>query len=84
MDPVGGGQVEHKVTASTFGAGAGVTVAGFVNWVLAEYVFHEPAPLEVQAFVLLLVTVAGAFGAGYLAPHTSRAGGGRAVQDLNL
>lgn len=64
--------VEHKVTASTFGAGAGLTIAAFINWALAEYVFHGDVPEPVQAFVLLAVTSGGAFLLGYSAPHTAR------------
>lgn len=65
--------VEPKVKAAAAGSGAGAVSAGFVLWLLDAYVFRAgDVPAAVVALVLLVVPVALAFVAGYLAPHMPR------------
>lgn len=68
--------VEAKVKAAATGAGVGVAVAEFVNWVIDRYAITPdvvgdlPAPVSVA--VPLLVAAGLAWLAGYRARHTAR------------
>ena len=76
--------VETKVVAGTAGAGAGAVVSQFVLWLLgcwawgaswaAEKAVDAVAavPGPVSALIVLVITVIGAYIAGWLAPHTHR------------
>ena len=76
--------IESKVYAATLGSGAGTILSGFLLWILgvtfwgassdaAQSVTAASAvPAPVAALVTLLLTIGGAFAAGYAAPHTSR------------
>lgn len=77
-------KVETKVIAATAGGGAGAVVGTFLLWIMGAGLWHagwsaeqavaatSAVPGPVAALVPLLVTVAGAFLGGYLAPHTPR------------
>lgn len=60
--------VEAKVQASTGAAAA----SGLILWALGAYVFRGGVPDVIVSWVYVLVPGVLAFGAGYLARHTSR------------
>ncbi len=61
------GVVAAKVSAATIGA----AVAGFVLWVLGEYVFDgNDIPAAVEALVMLVVPAVAAFASGYAKPRS--------------
>jgi hypothetical protein len=60
--------VETKVKASTAAAAA----SGLALWALGRYVFKGDVPDVVASWVYVIIPAALAFGAGYLARHTSR------------
>ncbi len=61
------GVVAAKVTAATIGA----AVAGFVLWLLGEYVFDgNDIPAAVEALVMLVVPAVAAFASGYVKPRS--------------
>ncbi len=63
------GPVETKVTAATTAA----VLSSLVVWALDEYAFPaDTVPGVVEAAVVLLVTGAVTFLAGYMAKHTRR------------
>ena len=65
--------VEPKVRNATLGGGGAAVVAGFIVWLLDEYVFRNgPVPAPVALFVLLVVTAGGTFAAGFLSRHQMR------------
>lgn len=76
--------VETKVVAGTAGAGAGAVISQFILWMLGCWAWGAPwaagkaadavaaVPGPVSGLVVLVVTVIGAYGAGWLAPHTPR------------
>lgn len=69
--------ISPKVVAASAGAGAGAAISTLINWLLGVFVWQQPAtaagvadaisavPSPVSAIILLLVTIAGAGGAGY-------------------
>jgi hypothetical protein len=77
--------VETKVIAASAGGGGGAAVSAFVLWLLGVTVWGQSAdagkasaalaavPSPVSAIVAVVLSLAGAGLAGYLAPHTSRA-----------
>ena len=67
--------VELKVKTST----AAAAVSGLALWMLGHYVFKTGVPDVVASWIYVLVPGALAFGAGYLARHTSRPGGPPAI-----
>lgn len=72
--------VEPKVLAATSASGASAVVAGFLLWLLDEWLWGGPevppeVPMPVALFVALVVTTAGTFAAGYWARHVNRRGG---------
>jgi len=71
-------QVETKVQAST-GAAA---VSGLALWSLGHWVFKGGVPDVVVSWIYVIVPGALAFGAGYLARHTSRPAVVRATPGL--
>jgi hypothetical protein len=76
--------IESKVIAATAGSGAGAAVSAFVLWLLGITVWHVPntadsagsaisaVPTPVAGLIAIVLAVAGAFLAGYAAPHTDR------------
>lgn len=78
------GPVETKLWAAAAGAGGGGVVSAAVLWVLAVALWGAPAdaahaataaqavPGPISGLVLLLLAIAGAAIAGYMAPHTVR------------
>lgn len=76
--------IESKVYAATLGSGAGAIVGSFLLWVLGVTLWHASSdagqsvaavssvPAPVSGVVGLVLTVGGAFAAGYRAPHTDR------------
>jgi len=71
-------QIETKVQAST-GAAA---VSGLALWALGHYVLKSGVPDVVASWIYVLVPGVLAFGAGYLAKHTSRPAVARATPGL--
>lgn len=74
-----GGPVETKVAAASGGAGVGAVLGGLVVYLLDQFVYTpgsdqgDHVPLVVMTAVTVLLGAAGAFLAGYRAPHTARA-----------
>lgn len=71
------GAVEPKTKLATVGAGSGVIVATFLLYLIDVLFYGGPGsgpdvPEPVQTFVVLLVSVAGAFAGGYYARHVNR------------
>lgn len=76
--------IETKVIAAAAGSGLGAASATFILWALGVAVWNVPSaanrvtdavaavPAPVSALVAIVVTLVGAFTAGYAAPHTSR------------
>lgn len=63
------GPIETKVKAAT----AGAVVSAAAVWALDEYVFvADTVPGPIEALVVLAVTGAATFIAGYMARHTRR------------
>jgi len=61
---------QRKVYASTIGAGAGVTVSGFILWVADQIWWPSETvdvPIPVAAFIGLVVTTGLTFLTGWLA-----------------
>jgi hypothetical protein len=61
---------EPKVKAATGGA----LLAGCVDWVLSQYVFHGNVPQAVTLAVSLAVSAGLTWGAGYITRHQYRPG----------
>lgn len=69
--------VETKVPAAAGGAGVGVAIGGLILYLLDQLVYTgghwgHSVPLVVSTAVTVLLGAAGAFLAGWSAPHTSR------------
>jgi hypothetical protein len=85
--------VETKVIAAAAGSGFGGALGGFVLWLLGVLVWGAPSdaqhaasaatavPEPVSSLVVVVLAIAGAYLAGYAAPHTVRADAPRPVVD---